>query len=50
MDIDDASSVKYYGNGYFTDLSVTAGSGDEVITFSVTIDVDGAVLLTDPEA
>jgi hypothetical protein len=48
MNVDDADSVKYYGDGYFTDLSVTAGSGDEVITFSVTLDVDGAVLLTDP--
>ena len=48
--IDDVDSVKYYGTGYFTDLSATFGSGDEVSTFSVTIDVDGAVLLTDPEA
>lgn len=48
--IDSATSVKYYGTGYFTDLSATFGSGDEVATFSVTIDVDGAVLLTDPEA
>ena len=46
--IDNSTSVKYYGTGYFTDLSATFGSGDEVSTFSVTIDVDGAVLLTDP--
>lgn len=46
--IDDVDSVKYYGTGYFTDLSATFGSGDEVATFSVTIDVDGAVLLIDP--
>jgi hypothetical protein len=48
MNVADADSVKYYGDGYFTDLSVAAGSGDEVITFSVTLDVDGAVLLFDP--
>ena len=47
-DIDNATSVKYFGDGYITDLSVTFGSGDEVTTFSATIDVDGAVLLTDP--
>jgi len=46
--IGDADSVKYYGSGYFTDLSATWGSGDEVATFSVTIDVDGAVSLVDP--
>ena len=46
--VDNGTSVKYYGNGYFTDLKATFGSGDEVTTFSVTIEVDGAVLLTDP--
>ena len=49
-DIDDAASVKYYGSGYLTDLSATFGSGDEVTTFSATIDGDGAILLTDPFA
>lgn len=49
-DIDDATSVKYYGSGYLTDLSATFGSGDEVTTFSATIDGDGAILLTDPNA
>lgn len=47
-DIDDAASVKYYGSGYLTDLSANFGSGDEVTTFSATIDGDGAILLTDP--
>lgn len=46
-DITNAASVKYYGSGYYTDLSLTAGSGDEVSTFSVTLDVDGAVLYVD---
>lgn len=47
-DIDDAASVKYFGSGYITDLSATFGSGDEVSTFSLTIDGDGAILLEDP--
>jgi len=46
--IDDVDSVKYFGSGYFTDLSATFPSGDEVTTFSVTIDGDGAILLEDP--
>lgn len=46
--VDDASSVKYYGTGYITDLSATFGSGDEVSTFSLTIDGDGAVTNIDP--
>jgi len=48
--IDDATSVKYYGSGYITDLSATFGSGDEVSTFSATIDGDGAIVLVDPNA
>lgn len=46
--ISDTTSVKYYGSGYLTDLSATFGSGDELSTFSATIDGDGAILLTDP--
>lgn len=49
-DTTNATSVKYFGSGYYTDLTLTAGSGDEVSTFSVTLDVDGAVLYTDPNA
>jgi len=49
-DIDNATSVKYFGDAYITDLSATFGSGDEVTTFSLTLDGDGAVLLTDPNA
>jgi len=48
--IDDATSVKYYGSGYITDLNATFGSGDEVSTFSATIDGDGAIVLVDPNA
>jgi len=46
--IDDVDSVKYFGNGYITDLGVDFGSGDELTTFSATIDIDGDILLTDP--
>lgn len=46
--IDSGTSVKYYGDAYITDLSATFGSGDDVTTFSLTLDGDGAILLTDP--
>lgn len=49
-DIDNATSVKYYGSGYITDLSATFGSGDELSTFSMTLDGDGAIVLVDPNA
>lgn len=49
-DVDTAGSVKYYGDGLITDLSATFGSGDDVTTFSLTIDGDGSVLTTDPNA
>lgn len=48
--VDNVDSVKYYGSGYITDLGATFGSGDEVTTFSATIDIDGAIELTDPHA
>ena len=47
-DVDNGDSVKYYGSAYITDLSATFGSGDEVTTFSLTLDGDGAIVLTDP--
>jgi predicted secreted protein len=47
-DVDNNDSVKYYGYAYITDLSATFGSGDEVTTFSLTLDGDGAVLTYDP--
>jgi predicted secreted protein len=47
-DIETATSVKYYGYAYITDLSATFGSGDEVTTFSLTLDGEGEILLTDP--
>lgn len=48
-EVGNSDSVKYYGAGYYSDLTLTAGSGDELSTFSVTLDVDGAVLYTDPK-
>lgn len=48
--VDDATSIKYYGSAYITDLSAEFGSGDDVATFSATLEVDGDVVLTDPNA
>lgn len=46
--VDDASSVKYYGDAYITSLAATFGSGDEVTTFTATLSGDGAVSTIDP--
>lgn len=48
--VDDATSVKYFGNAYISDLSADFGSGEDLSTFSATFDVDGAVLYADPNA
>jgi len=47
-DITNATSTKYYGSALITDLALTQGAGDELSTFSLTLDGDGAILLTDP--
>jgi hypothetical protein len=47
-DVTDADSVKYFGNAYLSDLQADFGSGDELSTFSATLDVDGSVLYADP--
>ena len=47
-DITNTDMAKYYGDAYFTDLTLDQGSGDEISTFSVTIEVDGAISTTDP--
>jgi hypothetical protein len=47
--VSDADSVKYYGQALISDLSADFGSGDELSTFSATFDVDGDILLTDPQ-
>jgi hypothetical protein len=46
--ITDNDSTKYFGFGLITDLQLTQGSGDEISTFTMTIDGDGAIVLTDP--
>jgi predicted secreted protein len=46
--VDNNDSVKYYGYAYITDLSATFGSGDEVTTFSLTLDGNGEILTYDP--
>lgn len=47
-DVTNSGLSKYYGSCYFTDLSLAQGSGDEISTFSVTMEVDGAIVTTDP--
>src|SRR3990172_7423759 len=37
----------YYGSAILSDLSLEQGAGDEVSTFSVTLDGDGAIVLID---
>ncbi len=49
-DVTDATSIKYYGNAIITDLSLSQGSGDEISTFSATLDGSGAIVLVDPNA
>jgi len=49
-DITDATSIKYYGNAIISDLNLTQGSGDEISTFSATLDGSGAIVLVDPNA
>ena len=40
----------YYGSAILSDLSLEQGAGDEISTFSVTLDGDGDIVLVDPEA
>lgn len=40
----------YYGSGIITDLPLEQGAGDELSTFSITIEGSGAVVTVDPEA
>lgn len=46
--ITDAGSIKYYGQALITDLKLTQGSGDEVSTFTATLDGSGAISQIDP--
>ena len=38
----------YYGSAILTDLSLDQGAGDEISSFSVTLDGDGAIVLVNP--
>jgi len=40
----------YYGSAILSDLSLDQGAGDEISTFSVTLEGDGAIVTVDPEA
>jgi len=38
----------YYGSAILTDLSLDQGAGDEISSFSVTLDGDGAIVTVNP--
>jgi predicted secreted protein len=40
----------FYGYAIISDLNLDMGSGDDLTTFSVTLDGSGLILLTDPHA
>jgi len=40
----------YYGSAVITDLPLTQGAGDELSTFSITLEGSGSVATTDPLA
>lgn len=42
------SGAIYYGSAILSDLSLDQGAGDELSTFSVTLDGDGSIVLVDP--
>lgn len=44
------TGVIYYGFGIITDLPLEQGAGDELSTFSITIEGSGAVATVNPEA
>ena len=44
------TGATYYGQALISDLSLEQGAGDELSTFSLTLDGDGEIVETDPEA
>lgn len=42
------TGVTYYGEAIITDLPLEQGAGDELSTFSITMEGSGNVVLTDP--
>jgi hypothetical protein len=48
MDTGQTGTPYYYGTGIFTDTELSADAGDELATFSGTIQGSGLILTTDP--
>jgi len=46
--VDNVNSAKYFGDAFISDLSADFGSGDDLATFSATLDIDGNISLSDP--
>jgi hypothetical protein len=44
------TGATYYGQALISDLSLEQGAGDELSTFSLTLDGDGDIVEVDPEA
>lgn len=44
------TGATYYGEAIISDLSLDQGAGDELSTFSLTLDGSGDIVETDPEA
>lgn len=42
------ADTTYYGDAIISDLSLTQGSGDEISTFSMTLNGSGAIVTVDP--
>lgn len=42
------SGAVYYGSALISDLSLDMGSGDDLATFSMTLDGDGVIAVVDP--
>jgi hypothetical protein len=49
MDTGLTDTVAYYGTAIIGDLSLDAGAGDELSTFSCTLAGSGAIVTVDPE-
>lgn len=48
--LDTGITTIYYGTAIISDLTLDQGAGDEISTFSLTLDGSGAIVTTDPEA
>lgn len=44
------TGATYYGEAIISDLSLEQGAGDEISTFSITLDGSGDIVETDPKA